>query len=1509
MSKRKRSHSQTASQRFHSNPFLCHVDTQEKQESEQGNKSNKRFHAFLSFVELSKEKTGEDVNLKITKVVNELLFTLSAPVEEEQNGGFMISSLDIVGLLLPWAIQNILRSQNDPFECKTHWHTLERCLQYLALSSQNSSDVSSKAFSLSTLNKLVPMAGNIAFLGLPTLGEIAGSCFCLLVDHFYKAPFDVVCDTLLKMVGDDQVCQIKESDRILQSMVLSTLRLLCARIKKANPKKSFQLLVKPSLFKMLAEIYVESTKWPESAQPLVRQLLVTGLFDLDHHIDGFRSIKMEVPILALEGMMDLDAGNDAQKSDFQCYQQNLFTMIRSELSIKNGKVGDKAEVVIQLLPLLMESFIEQTLALQQQIRDKTTNRKKASGNKITKLQFGFFAFMATFLMQPYDHFQLRNFSYVSLEKCLRLLLEHDVYLPSNEDDNQDQFTFLSNLAQGLILRMKTTEGTSPRLSMKEWENALEMFDVLVRLNHLILHDHMPTITAFCLTYKNKICRKSSEFLSSSIMTYKKLRQLDYFSSSFVAGIDLMKKDQNDEGLDALIALIEDPNTRSSLSAAICSSPINQVKDIFLKINDWIVDVVVHSIVSDTESTLSHSTLLSISAVINTFVILIKNVEVDMNLAQEIFPLCSKISHGSVNRLLSKYRELSSEMTLAKKGLLLYGWIMNLENRCKFWMQNSTDSNGSQIDVPKELLCILEEATDSSDENHKLWGYSLSEKLQFLSCQRIHQLHSEIHERQQIAFATDDLEFNNNGQIDEATNLVQFMLRTCGQDESGNHLSRLRLLSKSIASWAPYADKTDMHLFLSKLFLELASNELPTLTNSDLPFLEDAEFYETIKVADTLGTSLLSCITDLSLLALNDCLSSMTLDIKTLLRPIKDPLWKRTCPTDVNQVVEGSLEISISKFKHDSTKRKKYLLGIVHSLQRLKEIRASLWVDKDSALDGFDSIMRLDLVFRSFFPGETEIDSLVVEILSSLREVAAQILESIVESKTASFIGDNKTFGVLLKTTSRTCMEVVESKTIDSHAKIACINANQRLIGVITECYSQSPDSLVELSKGVNAIFLDFKSSSNDHTILVSTAFSWCIVRKLTAVKEDSEAWRIPITDITNCIHNCVWKDALQISFDQSFQEQAMKQSAILTVAELLKYSSLHSESTKWLTKEMMQSLVEEVSKNAFRMLQGRVPDHEAWPMSYLVASLALLDLPHSVRINLANGIIRHLNAPNKVLETAFCTLVEGMEVDALRDTLSKLASFAVGEPETATRLRLFRALLLNLAPTDKLPVLSDMARRFYFLSLQSLTSQRGCRKEKGAKSAVLLLIEMASNRDIISISERDVALILAYINSAMNNVGSEKDAGHSQVESTIYESSFLMISFLLQRFPKQLYSCVSLTVSVIASMFRHTLYDCLDESEVVNRCQKFTRVCELLLPHRDVYKKHVICLLVEFVKALKGDLDLKRKTCLAPAIYCLLDILQQHETTQLNCMLDEMGRALLRSVHKNYQKLHVYKGQ
>jgi hypothetical protein len=67
--------------------------------------------------------------------------------------------------------------------------------------------------------------------------------------------------------------------------------------------------------------------------------------------------------------------------------------------------------------------------------------------------------------------------------------------------------------------------------------------------------------------------------------------------------------------------------------------------------------------------------------------------------------------------------------------------------------------------------------------------------------------------------------------------------------------------------------------------------------------------------------------------------------------------------------------------------------------------------------------------------------------------------------------------------------------------------------------------------------------------------------------------------------------------------------------------------------------------------------------------------------------------------------------------------------------------------------------------------------------------------------------------------------------------------------------------------------------------------------------------LIEFVNALQGDMDLVRKNSLTPAVYCLLDMLQQYETKQLNSMMDTTGKALFSTVHQNYQKLHVYKGQ
>jgi hypothetical protein len=82
-----------------------------------------------------------------------------------------------------------------------------------------------------------------------------------------------------------------------------------------------------------------------------------------------------------------------------------------------------------------------------------------------------------------------------------------------------------------------------------------------------------------------------------------------------------------------------------------------------------------------------------------------------------------------------------------------------------------------------------------------------------------------------------------------------------------------------------------------------------------------------------------------------------------------------------------------------------------------------------------------------------------------------------------------------------------------------------------------------------------------------------------------------------------------------------------------------------------------------------------------------------------------------------------------------------------------------------------------------------------------------------------------------------------------------------------------------------------------------------LINHRDIFKKHLLGLLLEFIHALQHNMSLVRKKNLLPAVYCLLDSLTSYETKQLNSMMETTAKTLFRTVYQSYQKLYAYKGQ
>ena len=86
------------------------------------------------------------------------------------------------------------------------------------------------------------------------------------------------------------------------------------------------------------------------------------------------------------------------------------------------------------------------------------------------------------------------------------------------------------------------------------------------------------------------------------------------------------------------------------------------------------------------------------------------------------------------------------------------------------------------------------------------------------------------------------------------------------------------------------------------------------------------------------------------------------------------------------------------------------------------------------------------------------------------------------------------------------------------------------------------------------------------------------------------------------------------------------------------------------------------------------------------------------------------------------------------------------------------------------------------------------------------------------------------------------------------------------------------------------------------------RVCELLIPHKDIFKKHVVGLMLRYIRALNEGMNPTTKSKLLPSIYALLDMCSDFETRQINAMIDTPSKALFAPVFQSYRKYYQYHG-
>jgi len=217
--------------------------------------------------------------------------------------------------------------------------------------------------------------------------------------------------------------------------------------------------------------------------------------------------------------------------------------------------------------------------------------------------------------------------------------------------------------------------------------------------------------------------------------------------------------------------------------------------------------------------------------------------------------------------------------------------------------------------------------------------------------------------------------------------------------------------------------------------------------------------------------------------------------------------------------------------------------------------------------------------------------------------------------------------------------------------------------------------------------------------------------------------------------------------------------------------------------------------------------------------------------------------------------------------------------------------------------------------------------------ACSLLEELIRRRDVMVFSERDLARALSHLcavvgpGRAIGGGDSGSSVGGAPVDHSatiVCVACTKVFVCMFQRYTKQLYACVPTVTLVLHAFMDRVLYEDGDtksrnsgdtstsdgSDDVFKRGQCLSRVCELFVAHKDIYKKHLLAPILEFVRAVEtNSISLERKKSVLPSIYCLLDALSSYETKQLNALMDSKGKALFRTVYQTYQKLHTYKGR
>jgi hypothetical protein len=404
--------------------------------------------------------------------------------------------------------------------------------------------------------------------------------------------------------------------------------------------------------------------------------------------------------------------------------------------------------------------------------------------------------------------------------------------------------------------------------------------------------------------------------------------------------------------------------------------------------------------------------------------------------------------------------------------------------------------------------------------------------------------------------------------------------------------------------------------------------------------------------------------------------------------------------------------------------------------------------------------------------------------------------------------------------------------------------------------------------------------------------------------------------------------------EQGQAEVSSMNEAILLVSDLIQYASSLSSKAFGPIEPLLLKALERVFCPTFeKAFRNNFDVSTAGPLRsslyYLVASapglcckLSSLNAPVvslemiQIHFKMSSG------GPNSLLDSAFCGIVQHIDVDQTRSLLTALVNglqctnLGTRTIDIASSVHAYHLILLSTKGQQQKKEVSSVAR--YFSSVSQQLLYVGAPNNKGglgsnercARIGTKFLTTLIAKKDVLLFSSQDAAALLSRVVNLLPPLPKARHSGTKVdrflASSDIYSECCTVVSALIKFYPQQLYGCAPSVISVLHSLLTHATEATGDD--VVLMALEFGKLADLLTSHNEVFKKHALGLILFFVDSLVAGMSAATKKNLLPAMFSLLALLSKHELHQLQVTMTPSSKSLFRSIYRDFQKLQ-YKGQ